>query len=148
MRLYDHLMTSLDTILASHPTAGVIVMGDFNQFDFRRLCRNTSLKQIVKKSTRGNATLDLIFTNMKSWYNDPEILPAIGLSDHMSILLHPVGNYHRPNCQKMCDLFYDITLMGVDIFSPKKLLNCIAETNHGLLLKSNSLSLIDKRLLL
>ena len=66
--LYDHLITSLDTILASHPTAGVIVMGDFNQFDFRRLCRNTSLKQIVKKSTRGNATLDLIFTNTRSYY--------------------------------------------------------------------------------
>ena len=93
---------------------------------------------------------------MKSWYNDPEIAdpdPAITLSDHMSILLHPVGNYHCPNgitkvwvrkrkqsnmlafgrflsdldwnvlsqlpdCQKMCDLFYDINLMGVDIFSP------------------------------
>ena len=53
-----------------------------------------------------------------------------------------------PDCQKMCDLFYDIILMGVGIFSSKKLLNCIAETKHGLLLKSNSLSLIDKRLLL
>ncbi|CAB4018295.1 Hypothetical predicted protein, partial [Paramuricea clavata] len=34
-----------------YPTAGVIVMGDFNQFDSKRLCRNTSLKQIVKKPT-------------------------------------------------------------------------------------------------
>ena len=72
-------------------------MGDFNQFDSKRLCRNTSLKQIVKKPTRGNATLDLIFTNMKRCYNDPEILPAIGQSDHMSVLLHPVSNDHRPN---------------------------------------------------
>ena len=96
-KLYDHLRTSLDKILAFHPTAGVIVMGAFNQFDFRQPCRNTSLKQIARKSSRGNATLDLIFTNMKSWYNDPEIHPAIGLSDHMSILLHPVGNYHCPN---------------------------------------------------
>ena len=42
-----------DKILGSHPTAGVIVIGDFNQFDFRRLCT----------STRENATLDLIFTH-------------------------------------------------------------------------------------
>ena len=130
-------------------------MGDFNQFDFRRLCRNTSLKQIVKKPTRGNATLDLIVTNMKNWYNDPEILLAIKMSDHMSILLHPVSTYHHPDnitkvwvrkrkqsnmlafgrflsglnwnvfsqlpdCQKMCDLFYDIILMGVDTFFHQK----------------------------
>ncbi|CAB4025227.1 Hypothetical predicted protein, partial [Paramuricea clavata] len=95
--LYDHLITLLDKILASYPTAGVIVMGHFNQFDSKRLCRNTSLKQIVKKCTRGNATLDLIFTNMKCCYNYPEILPAIGQSDHMSVLLHPVSNNHRPN---------------------------------------------------
>ena len=153
--LYDHLITSLDKILASYPTAGVIVMGDFNQFDSKRLCRNTSLKQIVKKPTRGNATLDLIFTNMKRCYNDPEILPAIGQSDHTSVLLHPVSNDHRPNtitkvwvrkrkqsnmqafgrflldlnwnvlsqlpdCQKMCDLFYDIILMGLDTIFPQK----------------------------
>ena len=175
--LYDHLITSLDKILAPYPTAGVIVMGDFNQFDSKRLCRNTSLKQIVKKPTRGNATLDLIFTNMKRCYNDPEILPAIGQSDHMSVLLHPVSNDHRPNtitkvwvrkrkqsnmqsfgrflldlnwnvlsqppdCQKMCDLLYDIILMGLDTIFPQKpvKLHC-----RELLLKSNSLSPNDKR---
>ena len=88
-------------------------------------------------------------------YNDPEILPAIGQSDHMSVLLHPVSNDHRPNtitkvwvrkrkqsnmqafgrflldlnwnvlsqlpdCQKMCDLFYDIILMGLDTIFPQK----------------------------
>ena len=62
-------------------------MGDFNQFDTKRLCRNSSLKQIVKKPTRGKATLDLILTNIKRWYKDPDILPAIGQSDHMSIML-------------------------------------------------------------
>jgi hypothetical protein len=77
----------LDKILLQYPGAGVIVMGDFNQFDTKRLCRNSSLKQIVKKPTRGKATLDLILTNIKRWYKDPDILPAIGQSDHISIML-------------------------------------------------------------
>ena len=181
--LYDHLITSLDTILASHPTAGVIVMGDFNQFNFRRLCRNTSLKQIVKKSTRGNATLDLIFTNMKSWYNDPETLPAIGyqticqscciqLVITTALIPSPKSGSEKGSSQicwhlvdffrvltgiyfhsclivKKCVICFMTLFSWVWIFvSPRKLLNCIAETKHGLLLKSNSLSLTDKRLLL
>ena len=44
--LYDHLITSLDKILASYPTAGVIVMGDFNQFDSKRLCRTRHLNKL------------------------------------------------------------------------------------------------------
>ena len=66
-------------------------MEDFNQFDHKRLCRNTSLTQIVKKATRGNAILDLIFTNMKHWYNTPEILPAIGQSDHAYVDFFPIS---------------------------------------------------------
>ena len=69
-------------------------MGDFNQFDSSRLCRSTSLEQIVMEPTGANATLDLIFTNMKPWYQDPEILPAITHSDHMSVLSNP-SNYHQ-----------------------------------------------------
>ncbi|CAB3989052.1 Hypothetical predicted protein [Paramuricea clavata] len=90
--LYEYIIVSLDKILLQYPGAGVIVMGDFNQFDTKRLCRNSSLKQIVKKPTRGIATLDLILTNIKRWYKDPDILPAIGQSDHMSIMLYPLEN--------------------------------------------------------
>jgi hypothetical protein len=143
--LYEYIIVSLDKILLQYPGAGVIV--DFNQFDTKRLCRNSSLKQIVKKPTRGKATLDLILTNIKSWYKDPDILPAIGQSDHMSIMLYPLEKSRRTNtttkvwvrkrnpsnmqafgrflsnldwsvlsrlssCQSMCDLFYDIILMG------------------------------------
>ena len=60
-------------------------MGDFNQFDTKRLCRNSSLKQIVKKPTRRNATLDLIVTNIKCWYRDPDILPAVGQSYYVHL---------------------------------------------------------------
>ena len=95
--LYEYMIASLDKILSQFPRAGVIVMGDFNQFDTKRLCRNSSLKQIVKKPTRGKATLDMILTNMKHWYEEPEIFPAIGQSDHMSIMLHPLDQSCRIN---------------------------------------------------
>ncbi|CAB3994363.1 zinc transporter ZIP14-like, partial [Paramuricea clavata] len=88
--LYEYIIVSLDKILLQNPGAGVIVMDDFNQFDTKRLCRNSSLKQIVKKPTRGKATLDLILTNIKRWYKDSDIVPAIRQSDHMSIMLYDV----------------------------------------------------------
>ena len=48
-----------------------------------------------EKPTRDNAILDLIFTNMKHWYNTPEILP--GQSDHKSIFLQSLSRQQRPN---------------------------------------------------
>ena len=65
---------------------------NFNQLDTKQLCGNSSLKQIVKKPTRGKATSDLIRSNTKHshWYTEPGILPTIGQSDHMSIMIHPM----------------------------------------------------------
>jgi hypothetical protein len=94
-----------------------------------------------------------ILTNIKRWYKDPDILPAIGQSDHMSIMLYPLEKPRRTNTttkvwvrkrnpsnmqafgrflsnldwsvlsrlsswQSMCDLFYDIILMGLDTIIP------------------------------
>ena len=96
--LIDMGIIIMDKILTSYPTVGVIVMGDFNLFDCKCFCRDTPLEQIVKKTpTCGNATLDLIFTNMKCWYNELEILPAIGQLDHMSIPVHLFTNIRHPN---------------------------------------------------
>ena len=67
--------------------------GDFNHFNYRVLCRHCSLKQTVKQPTRGSA----ILSNMYKWYKEPKILPAIGLSDHQSILLIPACQPKQPN---------------------------------------------------
>ena len=83
-----------------HPNtanAGVMLMGDFNHFECKPLCRHASLKHIIKTPTRGSAILDLMMTNLKAWYNEPEVLPALGLSDHHSILTTPSQQPHRPN---------------------------------------------------
>ena len=50
------------------------------------ILRHFTLKQIVKQPSRGNATLDLILTNMSDFCNTPLVIPPIGRSDHDSVL--------------------------------------------------------------
>ena len=40
------------------------------------------MKQIVKQSTRGKNTLDLLFTNIADLYECPKTLAALSTSDH------------------------------------------------------------------
>ena len=48
------------------------------------------LSQIVKVKTRCESVLDKIFTNIKHWYNPPTLLPALGNSDHQTVLVTPL----------------------------------------------------------
>ena len=84
-------MESLDRILVSNPGAAVIVTGDFNQFKHRQLCSSFSLKQIVKRPTRGSNVLDKIFTNVSKFYNVLDVVALVGFPDHNSILLTPLN---------------------------------------------------------
>ena len=84
--LAEYLISSLDTVLDKNPNAGVMLVGDFNRFNFRILSNNLNLRQLVKAPTRGSAALDLILTNLFKQYCKPDILAGIGLSDHKSIL--------------------------------------------------------------
>jgi hypothetical protein len=74
----EYLITSLDSVLVRFPNAGIMLVGDFNRLDYQFLCNHSNLQQIVKNPTRGNAILDLIFTNLSRFYSVPEILPGIG----------------------------------------------------------------------
>ena len=68
-------------------------MGDFNHMPDNRLKSNYYLKQIVKKPTRLNAKLDLIYTNMASYYQEPKVDAALGLSDHQVVVCSPKPSY-------------------------------------------------------
>ena len=85
-------MESLDRALASNPGVAVILTGAFNQFKDRQLYSCFSLKQIVKRPTRGSNVLDKIFTNVLKFYNVPDVVPSVGFSDHNSILLTPLNH--------------------------------------------------------
>ena len=66
------------------------MLEDFNKLNTFRLRNGFKLKQIIKFPTRGQNTLDLILTNLKSFYGDPKKLPPFGLSDHFSIKVLPL----------------------------------------------------------
>jgi len=87
----DHILDSLDIVGRKHPNLGILLVGDFNHLP-DKLLLSFPLKQIVKSSTRGLATLDKIYTNISHWFSEPLTLPAMGKSDHCSVLLTPSIN--------------------------------------------------------
>jgi len=54
--------------------------------------RNYPLRQVVSGSTRKDALLDKIYTNMSDWYTRPVVISQIGLSDHKAVLMRPTGS--------------------------------------------------------
>lgn len=86
--LRNHLFQSLDTALAEFPNAGIIILGDFNQFKPGSLCSSFKLKKLVNKPTRGANILDQAYSTLSQYYNEALILPPIGMSDHLSVLLN------------------------------------------------------------
>ena len=64
-------------------------MGNFNQFRPGNLCSSFKLKKLVKKPTRGSNILDQFYSTLSDYYDEAQILPPLGFSDHSSILLKP-----------------------------------------------------------
>ena len=97
--LKNYLFQSLDCALVKYPKAGIVILGDFNQFKPGNWTLSFNLKQVVNKPTRGNNILDKIYTTLPKYYCDVLVLPPIGLSDHSSILFCPAIQYsmsHSP----------------------------------------------------
>ena len=67
----------------------MILAGDFNKLDFAHTARTFQLKPSVSFPTRGNNTLDQIFTNLLEYYQPATSAPPFGLSDHLTIGLRP-----------------------------------------------------------
>ena len=53
------------------------------------LCSSFKLKKLVTKATRGNNILDQAYSTLSSYYGEAKI--PLGLSDHSSVLLEPLG---------------------------------------------------------
>ena len=89
----DYFCYCYDKLKSECPSTAIIVAGDFNPnsngLNTRTITRQCLIKQIVKTSTRGNALLDLIITDIHKFYEDPEVLPPLGLSDHRRIVWKP-----------------------------------------------------------
>ena len=89
----QYLTSCMDSVLSKHPKAGIVLMGDFNKLPDKQLKCSYKLRQIVTKPTRGNAMLDLVYTNMHSLYQEPTLLAPVGRADHDIVLCFPLPSY-------------------------------------------------------
>ena len=80
--LDEYLIDTTDCLRNKYQDCGIIILGDFNNFDLHNLASNHSLKQVVHLPTRGSAILDLIATNLHNLYEKPYILAPLSTSDH------------------------------------------------------------------
>ncbi|XP_030853882.1 uncharacterized protein LOC100889248 [Strongylocentrotus purpuratus] len=87
--LVQYLTYAVDEILSNHPTAGIIIMGDFNRTDVSPLLRGQNLKQVVNRPTRNQAVLDKIVTNLNHLYSPVHIVAPLGHSDHNGVTWLP-----------------------------------------------------------
>ncbi len=80
------LYESVNHSLVAHPDSVLIVAGDFNHTDLKTVFYK--LHRYVKCATRGDKMLDQVYTNVADAYR-VQVYPHLGLSDHLSFLLHP-----------------------------------------------------------
>ena len=109
--LLDHITNMLQSLLINYPGAGIIISGDRNNIEVKSLLQiHPSLKQTVISSTRDYKVLDVILTNLYSFYSAPEIVPAIcpdvpgrGVpSDHKGVIYTPhTSTVHPPKTQRV-----------------------------------------------
>ena len=93
----DHLFQTLFSIESNYTNSGIILAGDFNRPNINRILKQFWLKQLVKVPTRNDAILDLVLTNLHDHYCSPESLPPFGLSDHNTLIVHPLNKTHTSN---------------------------------------------------
>ena len=88
----EYLISSLVSLEVSYPNCAFILAGDFNRTFLpmvQSAVKSFNLKPTVKFPTRGDRTLDQIFTNLDDYFSAPTRLPPFGLSDHVTIYMGP-----------------------------------------------------------
>lgn len=81
--------------LAAGRISGGINAGDFNHAELKTVL--PKLHQHVKCPTRGDKTLDKVYSNIKHGYRAIQ-LPHLGQSDHLSRLLAPAYTPPQETC--------------------------------------------------
>ena len=89
----SYIIECIDSVKSAHPDCGMVLLGDFNTLDVKNILTNHTLKQLVREPTRGNSVLDLVISNLASYYNKPVVSAHLGSSDHCSVHWVPNSNY-------------------------------------------------------
>ena len=99
--LIDHIAMVLNKLKSEHPDAATIIAGDKNSLDENGiLSLDPALVQIVRKNTRKDKILSVVFTNLDRFYTEPIIIDPIPVddpnkgvpSDHNGVLVSPLHN--------------------------------------------------------
>ena len=81
-KMADHIVSTLQMLTTKYPECGIILGADRNYMDIKPILNcGLRLKQVVDKSTRQGAILDLIIMNTNCYYNSPVIAPPITPDD-------------------------------------------------------------------
>ena len=138
-KLIDHLSSTLQDLLLDHPGAAIVIAGDRNDLSVGRILSiESSLQQIVSAPTHGRKILDVVFTNIWKFYNDPVIVspipvddPSKGVpSDHLGVVVEPIQHPDKPPLRrkkiinfrpkpqsKICNFGKDISQISWDFLS-------------------------------
>ena len=125
----DELFSAIQDIERQSPDALHIIDGDFNHGSLKRC--NSRYYQHVNCNTRGNARLDLCYSNVKDAYTC-KALPKLGDSDHNLVLLSPK---YRPIVQ--CHQPETITIKQWDDNAVEELQSCFECTEWDMFIEVN-----------
>ena len=77
-KLLDHIMTTMHVLLTKYPNAGVIIGADKNELNISSLIDGIpGVRQIVTKNTHKDKILDILLTNLHTFYKVPELITKV-----------------------------------------------------------------------
>ena len=126
--LVNHLMINIHSLLNIHKGAGVILCGDRNNIEIPTLVAiDPSLRQIVSQPTYELKTLDVMCTNLSSYFQTPFILPPLQPdnpllacpSDHSGVQVLPITNGVTPARTKVVKYVRPLPDSSIAVFRDK-----------------------------
>ena len=85
----DYMISTVSDLASNHPNAKFLIYGDFNDLDMTPFEDVVSLTQLVWFPNRGQNKLDLVYTDITEYSEDPhktcQSAPNVGRNDHSSI---------------------------------------------------------------
>jgi hypothetical protein len=94
--LVAYLVETLDLVQNTYMylECGIVLLGDFNNLDISDVLSCHDFSQVVTTPIRGSAILDLVITNIHSFYDIPTIIVPLGTSDHKIVKWYPRISAH------------------------------------------------------
>ena len=97
----DHLHSTTQQLLMKNRAAKLFVCGDFNRLPTAEYESCFGLRQLVNFDTRGEAVLDLMFTDISEYTNPTRLAPLV-TNDHCCIMLSSfsLGSIYRTTSRR------------------------------------------------